>query len=384
MNESNTSDTTTHQLLVCTDEDGMRAALAWSARGRGWTSPRPSVGCVLVQNGEVIGGGHTQPGNGNPHAEVVALRQAAANGVSTRGATAYVTLEPCSHWATTPPCTNALIKAGITRVVYGVRDPNPEVNGRGMRLLRKRYRSYSEFMRDECIRAQQEFLKHITTGLPFVTLKCATSLDGKIATRIGQSQWITNAASRRHAHRLRHEHDAVLVGINTVITDDPQLNVRLEGEWKQPQRIVVDSWGRIPLDAKLLNDGGAPVIIATTASVPSQKRQELEARGARVLVLPLEGGQVSLSHLWQTLPSANIYSVLIEGGAGVAASALRSGSVDKVVCFVAPILIGGDGLSVFETLGIEQLSDAPRLIDVQTEDFEGDILISGFTRPLVP
>jgi diaminohydroxyphosphoribosylaminopyrimidine deaminase/5-amino-6-(5-phosphoribosylamino)uracil reductase len=171
---------------------------------------------------------------------------------------------------------------------------------------------------------------------------------------------------------------------NTVITDDPQLNVRLEGEWKQPQRIVVDSWGRIPLDAKLLNDGGAPVIIATTASVPSQKRQELEARGARVLVLPLEGGQVSLSHLWQTLPSANIYSVLIEGGAGVAASALRSGSVDKVVCFVAPILIGGDGLSVFETLGIEQLSDAPRLIDVQTEDFEGDILISGFTRPLVP
>ena len=372
-------------MTIHNDEDGMRAALSFSAKGRGWTSPRPSVGCVLVQNGEIIGGGHTQPGDGNPHAEVAALRQAKVNGLSTLGATAYVTLEPCSHFGTTPPCTDALIEAGIARVVYGVLDPNPEINGRGVRQLQEAgVEVRGEFMRAECIRAQDHFLKTITTSLPFVTLKCAVSLDGKIATRTGDSQWISNAQSRRRAHQMRHEHDAVLVGIETLRHDNPQLNVRLEGEWKQPQRIVVDSRGRIPLNAKLLNDGGNRVLVATTEAMPRDKRIELETRGVRVLDLPSnESGRVDLPHLWRVLRDEKIYSVLIEGGAQIAASALKSGNVDKVAFFIAPLIIGGDGIGVLPPLGTESLSQALRLSDVQTESLDGDVLVQGYTHDIM-
>lgn len=376
-------------MTIHNDEDGMRAALSFSAKGRGWTSPRPSVGCVLVQNGEVIGGGHTQPGDGNPHAEVVALREATANNSSTRsataGATAYVTLEPCSHFGTTPPCTNALIEAGIARVVYGVLDPNVEINGRGVRQLREAgIEVRGEFMRAECIRAQDHFLKTIVTDLPFVTLKCAVSLDGKIATKTGDSQWITNPQSRRRAHQMRHEHDAVLVGIETLLADDPQLNVRLEGNWKQPQRIVVDSRGRIPLSAKMLNDGGTKVLIATTAQMPHDKRNALETRGVRVLDLPQDDrNRVDLSHLWRALMGEKIYSVLIEGGAQVSASALKSGVVDKLAFFIAPLIIGGDGIGVLPSLGTDSLSQALRLSDVQTESLDGDVLLQGYTHDIV-
>lgn len=372
-------------MTIYNDEDGMRAALSFSAQGRGWTSPRPSVGCVLVQNGEVIGGGHTQPGDGNPHAEVVALREAARNNSSTRNATAYVTLEPCSHFGTTPPCTNALIEAEIARVVYGVLDPNVEINGRGVRQLQEAgIEVRGEFMRQECIRAQDHFLKTIVTDLPFVTLKCAVSLDGKIATRTGDSQWITNAQSRQRAHQMRHEHDAVLVGIETLLADDAQLNVRLEGNWKQPQRIVVDSRGRIPLSAKMLNDNGARVLVATTKQMPQTKRIELENRGVRVLDLPQdENNRVDLSYLWRALPDQKIYSVFVEGGAQVSASALQSGIVDKIAFFVAPIIIGGDGIDVLPPLGTNSLSQALRLIDVQTESLDGDVLIQGYTHDIV-
>lgn len=372
-------------MTIHNDEDGMRAALSFSAQGRGWTSPRPSVGCVLVQNGEIIGGGHTQPGDGNPHAEVVALNEARQNGLTTRGATAYVTLEPCSHWGTTPPCTLALIEAGIARVVYGVRDPNREINGRGVRQLQEAgIEVRGEWMRTECIRAQDHFLKTIVTDLPFVTLKCAVSLDGKIATRTGDSQWISNAQSRRRAHQMRHEHDAVLVGIETLLADDAQLNVRLEGNWKQPQRIVVDSRGRIPLGAEMLNDNGARVLVATTDQMPQDKRTELENRGVRVLDLPQEqGGRVSLSHLWRALMSEKIYSVLIEGGAQIAASALKSGNVDQVAFFIAPMIIGGDGVDVLPPLGTDSLSQALRLRDVQTESLDGDVLVRGYTHDIV-
>ena len=367
-----------------TDEQGMRAALEHSARGRGWTSPRPSVGCVLVQNGIVIGGGHTQPGNGNPHAEVVALRQAAANGSSTRQATAYVTLEPCSHYATTPPCTNALIEAGIARVVYGVLDPNIEIDGHGVKQLQDAgVEVVGEFMRAECIRAQDHFLKNITTNLPFVTLKTATSLDGKIATKTGHSQWITNEKSRRHAHQMRHEHDAVLVGIETVLADDPQLDVRLNGHWKQPRKIVLDSRGRMPLNAKMLLQNAEQVLVATTEKMPHDKRSQLESCGVRVLdVSPDTNGRVDLRALWRVLPSEKIWSVLVEGGASVAASALQCG-VDKIEWFQAPIVIGGDGLSAIPPLHIENLSDALRLRDVQIEHLDGDILVRGYTHDLV-
>ena len=267
------------QTVIASDEDGMRAALSQSARGRGFTSPRPSVGCVLVRDGKIIGAGHTQPGDGNPHAEVMALRDAAARRreYSRRNGLRY--LEPCSHFRTTPPCSLALIDAGIARAVCGVRDPNPAVDGRGLYATsRSRNRScrrfYARRMRS---RAGRFSFSHRGEN-PMVTLKSALSLDGKIAMQNGESQWISGEESRRRAHVLRHENDAVLVGIETVLADDPQLSVRLPGKWKQPQRIVLDSRGRIPLDARVLagDENGAPrVIIATTEAMPQRKTRRI-------------------------------------------------------------------------------------------------------------
>jgi diaminohydroxyphosphoribosylaminopyrimidine deaminase/5-amino-6-(5-phosphoribosylamino)uracil reductase len=358
----------------------MRAALQWSQLGRGWTSPRPSVGCALVREGVVIGGGHTQPGDGNPHAEVMALRAVQESGLTSQGATAYVTLEPCSHWRTTPPCSEALIAAGIKRVVCGVRDPNPCVDGRGFEQLRAAGVEVVEnFMVAECARAQDDFLKHIVTGLPLVTLKCAVSLDGKIATSSGQSQWITGETSRQRVHQLRHEHDAVLVGIETVLADDPELSVRLDGRWKQPARVILDSRGRIPLDARVLQnrDASTRVLVVTTAAMPAATRQALIGTGAEVLQTEAHAGRVDLVQLWKQLGEHGICSVLIEGGAQVAGAALASGSVDKVQFFVAPILLG-EGRSALESWSVTELGAAPRLHDVWTERFGDDTMIGGY------
>lgn len=363
------------------DLDGMRAALDWSARGRGWTSPRPSVGCVLVKDGQIIGGGHTQPGHGNPHAEVMALQTARAAGHDMRGATAYVTLEPCCHWATTPPCTDALIEAGIARVVCGVEDPNPAVHGRGYAQLRAAgVEVVTDFLWEECFRAQDDFLKFIATQTPFVTLKSALSLDGKTALLSGESQWITGDVARRRAHQLRHEHDAVLVGIGTVLADDPQLNVRLEGEWKQPVRVVLDTGGRLPLNARLLHDTAAkPVLVAVDERLPDDRVRALEVAGATLLPLPCHAGRLDLDRLTASLWERGICSLLIEGGATVAGAALTAGIVDKIVFFLAPLLIGKgrDALGDFE---LSRLAEAPRLHAVQYELCGEDIMVSGYMR----
>lgn len=366
---------------IRSDEDGMRAALEQSARGRGFTSPRPSVGCVLVRNGEIIGGGHTQPGDGNPHAEVMALRDAAARAASTRGATAYVTLEPCSHFRTTPPCTNSLIEAEIARVVCGIRDPNPEIDGRGYAQLRAAgVEVVEEFMRDECFRAQDDFLFHIVHKRPLVTLKSAVSLDGKIAMQSGESKWISGAESRRRAHLLRHENDAVLVGIETVLHDDPQLDARLPGTPKQPLRIVLDSRGRIPLSARVLaldESGAARAIIVTTAQMPPDKRAALEKLGARVLACGAE--KVDLPRLWPLLYELGICSVLIEGGTRVAGASLQSGGVGKMIFFVAPIVLGENARAAVAGFDAENLGSAPRLHRVKIETCGGDAMISGYS-----
>lgn len=364
--------------VLAGDQQWMRAALEQARTGLGWTSPRPSVGCVIVRDGKIIGGGHTTPGNGNPHAEIVALSQAQERGEETRGATAYVTLEPCSHFATTPPCTQSLIKAGIARVVAGVRDPNPAVDGRGYAQLREAEIEVVEnFMVDECARVHDQFLKHIVHQVPFVTLKCATSLDGKIALPSGESQWITGEATRRRGHILRHEHDAVLVGIETVLQDDPQLNVRLEGNWKQPARIVLDSHGRMPLHAKLLQDTTVPLYIATTSAMTEEKREALESRGAKIVVCSSNNGRVDLDELIRTIYHRGVYSILIEGGASVASSALQENLVDKMVWFMAPIIIGKgrDSLAEFT---LSRLADAPRLRDVQIEQIGDEVMWSGY------
>jgi len=368
----------------------MEVALQWAAKGKGWNSPRPSVGCALVKDGELIGAGHTQRGNGQPHAEVMALRDAASQHKSTFGATAYVTLEPCSHYATTPPCTKSLIEAGIARVVAGVCDPNPAVNGRGYTQLREAgVEVVTDFMWQECARHDEHFLKHISTSAPFVTLKTAVSLDGKIALKDGSSQWITGADARERVHFLRHCHDAVLIGSGTAMADNPQLSVRLEGKHKQPARIVIDSKGILSPDLKLfdkstfvtLSEVEMPAIyVATTARMSQQKRTELEERGVKVLLLPEKENHIDLKVLLQELYSLGIYSILAEGGAHLSGALLREQLIDKVICYVAPIIIG-EGINMTANLEINSLNKALRLQDVQVATFGDDVEISGYLEP---
>ncbi|MEO6909040.1 MAG: bifunctional diaminohydroxyphosphoribosylaminopyrimidine deaminase/5-amino-6-(5-phosphoribosylamino)uracil reductase RibD [Abditibacteriaceae bacterium] len=365
------------------DRKWMEAALQWAAKGKGWNSPRPSVGCALVKDGELIGIGHTQRGDGQPHAEVMALQDAAHRGGSTFGATAYVTLEPCSHYATTPPCTIALIEAGIAQVVVGVRDPNPLINGRGYQQLQEAgIEVVTNFMSRECARHDEHFLKHISTSSPFVTLKSAVSLDGKIALKNGSSQWITGEAARERAHLLRHCHDAVLIGSGTAMMDNPQLSVRLEGAHKQPARVVIDSKGCLSPDLKMFDKStfNVPVYVATTSEISEQKRDKLEQRGVKVLLLPGKEDHVDIKILLQELYSLGICSVLVEGGAHLSGVFLREQLVDKVVCFVAPMIIG-EGISLTADLEVNSLSEALRLQDVQTAIFGEDVEISGYLDP---
>jgi diaminohydroxyphosphoribosylaminopyrimidine deaminase/5-amino-6-(5-phosphoribosylamino)uracil reductase len=365
------------------DRKWMKMALQWAAKGKGWNSPRPSVGCVLVKDNELIGAGHTQRGDGQPHAEVMAIRDAAQHHKSTFGATAYVTLEPCSHYATTPPCTKSLIEAGIARVVAGVCDPNPAVNGRGYRQLREAgVEVVTQFMAAECARHDEHFLKHISTSSLFVTLKTAVSLDGKIALKDGSSQWITGQAARERAHFLRHCHDAVLIGSGTAIADNPQLSVRLEGKHKQPARVVIDSRGILPAHLKMYDKStfDVPVYIATTRQMPPRKQDELKRRGIKVLLLPQEEKYLDLKVLLRELYAAGIYSVLVEGGARLSGALLRHRLVDKAVCYVAPMIIG-EGMNMTAGLEIDSLKDALRLQDVQIATFGTDVEISGYLEP---
>jgi diaminohydroxyphosphoribosylaminopyrimidine deaminase/5-amino-6-(5-phosphoribosylamino)uracil reductase len=363
------------------DENWMREALKWSWRGKGWTSPRPSVGAVLVRDGGILGGGHTQPGDGQPHAEVMALRQARENGADLRGATAYVTLEPCSHWGTTPPCCDALIEAGVARVVIGVLDPNPLVSGRGVERMRAAgIEVVVGILESGCRRAQDDFLHYIVEKTPFVTLKAGISLDGKIALTSGQSKWITGPKSRERAHLLRHHNDAVLVGIETVLADDPSLSVRLDGHWKQPARIVLDSQGRLPLDAKIWED--APELIVATSGANPQNAEKFRENGATVLEIEVDDeGRLAWKPLLDELFQRGIHSVLIEGGSRVAGSALAAAVVGKVAFFVAPLLMG-EGIPALRGYEVQDLGQAPRLRDVHIENLEGDVLVEGYLKGL--
>ncbi|RYX86778.1 bifunctional diaminohydroxyphosphoribosylaminopyrimidine deaminase/5-amino-6-(5-phosphoribosylamino)uracil reductase RibD [bacterium] len=363
------------------DEHWMREALKWSLRGKGWTSPRPSVGCVLVRDGQIIGGGHTQKGNGQPHAEVMALNMANKNG-NARGATAYVTLEPCSHYATTPPCSSALIEKGIKRVVAGVLDPNPAVAGNGFRMMREAGVEVVEgVLAADCGRAMDEFLFSIVRNTPFVCLKSAVSLDGKIALPSGESKWITGPQARARAHKLRHHADAVLVGIETVLQDDPSLSVRLDENATQPIRIVLDSMARLPLGAKIWDDAPA-LIVAVSPDAPLERLKAFQSRGATVIECERDTmGRLAWQPFLEDLARREIISLLIEGGARVAGSALRAGIVDKVAWFVAPLLMGV-GKSALGDYEVENLSVAPRLSLVQTQTVGDDVLIEGYLKPI--
>ncbi len=322
------------------DREFMARALALGARGLGLTSPNPAVGAVLVRDGVVVGeGAHLRAGD--PHAEAVAL---AAAGEAARGATCYVTLEPCAHHGRTPPCADALIAAGVARVVAACRDPDPRVDGRGLERLQAAGIEVAAGVAEAEARAlNRAFFTFVTTGRPHVTLKSAMTLDGKIAAWDGTSRWITGERGREEAHRMRFRADAILVGIGTVLRDDPELTVRLPGvPPKEPLRVVADSRLRIPVDARVLRAGEpSRTIIACGAPAPARRAAALRARGVRVLELPREERRVDLRALLAGLAQLDVVAVLAEGGAELGAALLGAGLVDRIAFFVAPRLLGG-------------------------------------------
>jgi diaminohydroxyphosphoribosylaminopyrimidine deaminase/5-amino-6-(5-phosphoribosylamino)uracil reductase len=360
------------------DLSWMRRALELAARAKGRTSPNPMVGALVVKGDDLLGEGfHAYAGS--DHAEVVALDEA---GPAAQGATLYVSLEPCCHHGRTPPCVDRIMQAGIRRVVSACEDPNPAVCGKGIGALRAAGIPVEVgCLGEEAARLNEAFFKHVRTGLPFITLKVAASLDGKIATRTGDSRWITGESARRHVHQLRNEVDAVLVGIGTILRDDPLLTTRLGiADQRDPIRVIVDNLARLPLRAKVVNRAStAPTILAVSQTAPRGKVEALEREGIQVLVVEDSPRRVSLERLMEVLGKRGILSVMIEGGAEINASALREGIVDKVCIFLAPLLIGGKTApTAVGGEGIEEIGQALRLRDVQVERYVDDILVVGY------
>ena len=359
-----------------TDEKFMYEALRIARNAQGRTSPNPLVGAVIVKDGKIIAEGwHRQAGT--PHAEIHALNMA---GDLARGATLYVTLEPCSHFGRTPPCTQAIINAGISRVVAAMSDPNPKVAGRGFELLRAAGVEVEVgLLEAEARRLNEVFIKWITRRLPFVTMKFACTLDGKIATVAGESQWISSEASRRFTHHLRDINDAILVGVGTVLADNPSLTTRLV-EGKNPVRVIVDSNARTPLESKVVADNSAHTIVAVTANAPADKVSALKARGVEVITAG-NSERVDLEELMHALAEREITSVLVEGGGTIHFSLLRAQLVDKVFAFIAPKIIGGScALTAVEGAGFAKLSEAVELNDITATKLGEDILISGYVK----
>ncbi len=354
----------------------MREALRLARRAEGRTSPNPQVGAVVSKNGRIVGRGYHR-GAGCPHAEVAALTQAQA---AARGATLYTTLEPCNHYGRTPPCCDAILRAGVSRVVMAAHDPNPIVNGRGVaRLRRAGIRVTTGVLEEQARRLNAPFLKVMTAKLPLVIAKVAMSLDGKIATAGRVSRWITSPAARHLSHRWRARVDAVLVGIATVLADDPLLTARGTGRRSaRPFKVIVDSRLRMPVSARCLSRRSpAPTLIATTAR-SATRRAALERAGADVLVLPPERGRVPLRKLLRILAHRGIHSVMVEGGGEVLASAFEGRLVDRVVWFVAPIVIGGRAApTAVGGRGVAHLARAPRLADVRVIRAGPDVCVEG-------
>ena len=337
----------------------MRTALALARRGLGAVWPNPAVGCVIVNEGRAVGRGWTQPG-GRPHAETEALRRA---GQAAHGATAYVSLEPCCHWGRTPPCAEALIDAGVRRVVVAVEDPDPRVAGNGIARLRAAGLAVDTGIgAEEATEINAGFLTRLALGRPLVTLKLATSLDGRIATGSGESQWITGPPARERGHALRAAHDAIMVGTATVFADDPQLTCRLPGlGQRSPVRVVLDRQLRIPHSAVVIADARqTPTWILTLRSADAARRAALLAAGVTLIdVDPDSNERIDLVAALAALGERGVTRLLIEGGARLAAALLRAGLVDRLAWFHAPLLIGGDGTPAVAALGLDRLADAP-------------------------
>lgn len=356
----------------------MQRALTLAAKARGRTSPNPLVGAVIVQGDRVVGEGYHQKA-GEAHAEIHALNQARREAL---GATLYVTLEPCCHWGKTPPCTESIIQAGIANVFVAHIDPYPKVAGKGIRQLEAAGISVNVGLCEaEARRLNEIYIKYIQTEHPFVILKSAMSLDGKIATASGESQWISSAASRLKGHEIRDTVDAILVGIGTVLRDNPALTTRIpDRAGADAIRIVVDSYGRTPPTAKLFNpDSRAGVIIAVTERALTKNIVALEQAGAEVLVVAEQQNRVCLSTLMVELGRRKITSVLVEGGGEINGSALAAGIVDKVSFFIAPKIIGGQNApGPIGGTGVKNLSEVFNLRDVTLTQIGEDFLVEGY------
>ncbi|MBI2830775.1 MAG: bifunctional diaminohydroxyphosphoribosylaminopyrimidine deaminase/5-amino-6-(5-phosphoribosylamino)uracil reductase RibD [Chloroflexi bacterium] len=361
--------------------DYMGKALSLAKLALGQVSPNPAVGAVVVKNGVVVGEGYTRP-PGSAHAEIVALEQA---GDAARGATLFVTLEPCCHFGRTPPCTGSVIAAGISRVHMAMLDPNPLVAGKGKEELEKAGIKVTVGEHEKEAREITEaYLKFITTGMPFVTVKFAVSLDGRIATRSGDSKWISGAESRKRVHYLRYISDAVMTGANTVLADDPYLTVRCGGVGgtmhKQPLRVIVDGRGRAPLNARLFKQPGK-TLVAITGVTDREKAAGFRQLGAELLEIPSRDGIVDLRKLLKVLGEKQVTSVMVEGGGILLGYLFDLGLVDKVIAFVAPVIIGGSGAKpAICGTGAEKMADALRLRDVQIERFGNDVMVSGYVQ----
>jgi diaminohydroxyphosphoribosylaminopyrimidine deaminase/5-amino-6-(5-phosphoribosylamino)uracil reductase len=363
----------------------MECALSLARLAMGYTSPNPAVGAVVVKDGLAVGMGYTQPA-GSDHAEVMALRQA---GDKAREATMYVTLEPCPHYGRTPPCTQAIIDAGISEVHIALLDPNPLVSGHGVGRLNERgIKTHIGMGQQEAYEINEAYIKHITTGLPFVVAKFAMSLDGKIATKTGDSKWITKEEARNYAHALRHTVDAIMVGVNTIIADNPRLTAKCCGGRggigkMQPLRLVVDSKGKVPLDAHIFEPPGE-VLLAVAAPFDSAKKKKFVKAGAEVLELPASGGLVDIVELLKLLGRREIVTVLVEGGGKLLGSLFDHHLVDKVLAFISPIIIGGyEAVSVGGN-GVDNIAKALRLSQVDIKSFGDDILVSGYVETRLP
>ena len=361
------------------DEHFMRMALALAKKGQGYTSPNPMVGAVIVKDSKVIGSGYHQS-FGEAHAEVNAIEEA---GSQAKGATLYVNLEPCNHTGKTPPCSLKILEVGIKRVVMAMEDPNTIAGGGAVFLKEHGVEVLAGVCEATAKKLNEAFIKYVTKKRPFVLLKCAATLDGRIATRSGDSKWVTGDKARKFVHQLRHAVDAILVGIGTIHADDPRLTTRLDSDsGRDPVRIVLDTHLTISPDARILQlDSNSDTILVTGSTVAEAKKKRVVKAGVRLLEQPVKNGQIDLKSLMVGLGSMGITSLLVEGGSHVIASAIRSGIIDKALFFYAPKILGGDdGIPICRGPGPERMQDSIRVKDIRVQRFDDDVMIEGYIR----
>jgi len=367
--------------VTATDAQHLERAIELAQRGVGQVTPNPNVGAVVALDGVVVGEGWHEV-YGGPHAEVSALRAA---GAAARGATLYVSLEPCCHHGKTPPCTDAIVEAGIARVVVASDDPSEKANGRGLGVLRDEGVEVVVAAGELAARARlgnQAFRKHARTGRPWVLFKSAMTLDGKVATPTGDSKWISGETSRERAHHWRASVDAVVVGVGTALTDDPQLTARVEGVHRQPRRVVFDSLGRLPLTSKLVQAAAeTPLTVVLSRAAPRQQTNALEAAGVETIVAVGENEPARVRSALAQLGDREVTSILLEGGPHLAGAFFDAGEIDEVRLFLAPLLVGGRAArDPLEGEGVERIADAVRALTLECERVGEDVLVSARLR----